>query len=54
LRAPPSQLAAPPSSPSQIELHFTGLSNPNGAAVDTTGNGYVADNYRALKLPARG
>jgi serine/threonine-protein kinase len=35
------------------ELPFTGLHNPNGLAVDTVGNVYVADqlNDRVVKLP---
>ena len=39
---------------SQVELPFTGLNNPPGAAVDAAGNIYVADllNNRVLKLPA--
>ena len=33
----------PPSSLSQTELPFTGLSGPQGAAVDSSGAIYVAD-----------
>ena len=38
----------------QLELHFTGLSFPEGVAVDSAGTVYVADynNSRVLKLPA--
>jgi serine/threonine protein kinase, bacterial len=40
--------------PSQVTLPFTGLNSPNGVAVDSAGNVYVADqkNSRALKLAA--
>ena len=38
----------------QVTLPFTGLKNPQGVAVDTTGNLYVTDtgNHRVLKLAA--
>jgi serine/threonine-protein kinase len=47
------KLAAGSTSPT--ELPFTGLSVPQGVAVDTAGNIYVADrnNDRVLKLPPR-
>ena len=37
-----------------VELPFTGLNGPDGVAVDTAGNVYVADynNSRVLELPA--
>jgi len=42
------------SQPSQVELPFTGLSDPQGVAVDAAGNVYVTDaeSGRVLKLPA--
>jgi glucose/arabinose dehydrogenase len=64
--SPPPQPSSPPSQtihnlqPSQtvykpqVELPFTGLTNPDGVAVDTAGSVYVTDdnNNRVLKLPA--
>jgi DNA-binding beta-propeller fold protein YncE len=43
--------SSPSSPPSHVELPFTGLKNPTGVAVDTTGNVYVTDffNNRVLK-----
>ena len=39
----------------QTELPFTGLSYPQGVAVDSAGGVYVANtgNGRVMKLPAR-
>jgi DNA-binding beta-propeller fold protein YncE len=42
----------PAGSNTQVELPFTGLSNPIGVAVDAAGNVYVIDGDRVLKLPA--
>ena len=49
----PSQAAPNPQTP-QVELPFTGVNDPEGVAVDSAGNLYVADNgnSRVLKLPA--
>jgi serine/threonine-protein kinase len=40
------------SAPSQAELPFTGLADAKGVAVDVTGDLYVTDYNRVLKLPA--
>src|SRR3984893_2664893 len=55
-----ASIAPPPprSSPSQVELPFTGLNGPGEVAVDTAGNVYITDESltvvtaRLLKLPA--
>jgi hypothetical protein len=43
-----------PHAPRQTVLPFTGLADPTGVAVDTTGTVYVTDisSNRVLKLPA--
>jgi len=49
----PSQ-TTPNHQTSRVELPFTGLNVPDGVAVDTAGDVYVADygDGRVLKLPA--
>jgi serine/threonine protein kinase, bacterial len=47
-----TQPSHPVSYSSQVVLPFTGLKAPNGVAVDTAGNLYVADvgNHRVMRL----
>lgn len=53
---PPSQTAVHNPQPDQVELPFSGLTLPGGAAVDTAGNVYITEfipTNRMLKLPAQ-
>ena len=53
-RNQPAPTSSAPRGPTQTVLPFTGLSSPQGVAVDTAGSVYVVDyrNNRVVKLAA--